>query len=63
MTRRSTTLAAAMATLFGAACAQAGVGQGEQAPLFSTFDENLEPVDMADLIRGKPLVLIVGSAS
>jgi hypothetical protein len=33
------------------------------APLFATVDENMQPIDMADLIDGKPLVLTVGSAS
>jgi len=39
------------------------VRQDEPAPLFRTVDENMQPIDMADLIDGKPLVLTVGSAS
>lgn len=39
------------------------VGDDELAPLFETVDENMQPIDMADLIDGKPLVLTVGSAS
>jgi hypothetical protein len=35
----------------------------DKAVLFVGVDENLEPVDMAALIRDKPLVLVVGSAS
>ena len=36
---------------------------GQEAPLFASIDEDLNPVDMADLIDGKPLVLVVSSAS
>ena len=34
-----------------------------QAPLFDSIDENLNPVSMADLIDGRPLVLAVGSCT
>ena len=36
---------------------------GDQASLFASVDENMERVDMADMIDGKPLVLVVSSAS
>lgn len=39
------------------------VSQAQMAPLFKTVDENMQPIDMADLIDGRPLVLTVGSAS
>jgi len=47
----------------GASGARADVEVGDQAPLFQTLDENLQPVDMSDLIDGRPLVMAVGSAS
>ncbi|MDY7109464.1 MAG: hypothetical protein SYC29_12585 [Planctomycetota bacterium] len=34
-----------------------------QAPLFDSVDENLNPVSMADMIDGRPLVLAVGSCT
>jgi hypothetical protein len=43
--------------------ARADLREGERARLFSSVDENLEHVDMADMIHGRPLVLIVGSCS
>lgn len=43
--------------------AVADVGVGDQAPMFASIDENLQPVDMAELILDRPLVLAVGSAS
>ena len=39
------------------------VNVGDVGPMFQTLDENLQPVDMTTLIDGKPLVIIVGSAS
>lgn len=45
------------------ATAEAKVRKGDRAPLFKSVDENLKPVDMKDMINGKPLVLVVGSAS
>jgi len=33
------------------------------AALFAGLDENMQPVDMAEMIEGRPLVLITGSAS
>ena len=46
-------------------CQSAGayVGVGDDAPMFASLDENMQPVDLADLIDGRPLVLVVGSAS
>ena len=45
------------------ASALSDVGVGDQAIIFETIDENLNKVNMADLIKSKPLVLCVGSAS
>ena len=39
------------------------VGPGDEAPLFDSIDENLNPVSMADMIDGKPLVLFCVSCS
>ncbi len=36
---------------------------GEPAPLFDSVDEHFNPVSMADMIDGRPLVLTVGSCS
>jgi hypothetical protein len=36
---------------------------GDQAILFTTIDEHERPVDMADLIDGRPLVLVTGSVT
>jgi hypothetical protein len=36
---------------------------GPEAPLFDSIDENFNPVSMADLIDGKPLVLAVSSCT
>jgi len=36
---------------------------GDQAILFKSVDENMKPVDMADMIKGKPLVLLTGSCT
>ena len=52
-------------TLVVLALAWAGAaanGQGN-APLFDSVDENFNPVSMADLIDGRPLVLAVSSCS
>ncbi len=35
----------------------------QQAKLFKSIDENDKPVDMQNLINGRPLVLIVSSAT
>jgi hypothetical protein len=40
-----------------------GAMRGEKAQLFKSVDEDLKPVDMKALIDGRPLVLVVGSAS
>jgi len=34
-----------------------------EAPLFNSIDENFNPVSMADMIDGKPLVIAVSSCS
>ncbi len=47
----------------GSGSLEAKVRKGDKAPLFKTVDEKLGPVDMVDLIRDKPLVLVFGSAS
>ena len=46
-----------------AAPAAADLKVGQKAKLFQSVDENLQHVDMADLIDGRPLVLVVGSCS
>ena len=43
--------------------ASADLQVGQQAALFDSIDENLQPVSMADMIDGKPLVLVVSSCS
>jgi hypothetical protein len=43
--------------------AYADVGVGDTAPLFDTVNEDMDPVSMAELIDGRPLVLAVGSAT
>jgi len=48
---------AAAAWPFAVALAQA------QAPLFDSVDENMNPVSMADMINGRPLVLAVRSCT
>ena len=53
----------ALASLVWMASTAAEVGVGERAPLFVSLDENMQEVDMADFIDGRPLVLAVGSAS
>lgn len=50
-------------TLGVAGAARADVIVGDDAPLFESVDEHMSPVDMADLIVGRPLVMAVGSAS
>jgi hypothetical protein len=57
--------AAAFLALCATACgpAAAGAAVGDKAPLFKSVDENMKPVDMREMIRGRPLVLAVGSAS
>ncbi|MDY7107547.1 MAG: hypothetical protein SYC29_02825 [Planctomycetota bacterium] len=34
-----------------------------RAPLFDSVDENFNPVSMADMIDGRPLVLVVSSCT
>jgi hypothetical protein len=36
---------------------------GQGAPLFDSIDENFDPVSMADMIDGKPLVLALSSCT
>lgn len=53
-----------LAVILGVAgVARADVAVGDDAPLFASVDEHMSPVDMADLIVGRPLVMAVGSAS
>ena len=56
-------LAAAAASLWWHSPAGADLKQGDQALLFASVDENLNPVDMAKMTEGRPLVLVVGSCS
>ncbi len=56
-------LSVGVIALMGGGQVEAAIHPGEQAPLFSSVNENLQPVDMADTIKGRPLVLAVGSAS
>jgi hypothetical protein len=42
---------------------RAGSSVGDPAPMFISFNEVGELVDMADLIDGRPLVLATGSCS
>jgi hypothetical protein len=39
--------------------ARADLRVGQKAELFRSVDENLQPVDMAKLIVGRPLILLV----
>jgi hypothetical protein len=55
--------AAGIAICTAAAIGGTDVGVGDEAPLYDTVDENMEPVSMADEIDGRPLVLVVSSAS
>ena len=43
--------------------AQADLGVGDEAILYVSVNEDMEPVDMADMVDGRPLVLLTGSAS
>jgi hypothetical protein len=56
-------VAYAFVCLVGCERHQLGATSGDPAPLFSTVDENGQTVQMRELIRGRPLVLAVGSAS
>jgi hypothetical protein len=49
--------------LLAAGPAAADLMVGEDAILYRSVNENMEPVDMADMIDGRPLVLMMGSAS
>jgi len=42
---------------------QEDIGLYQEAQLFKSLDEDLQPVDMQDLIDGRPLVLVVGSCT
>lgn len=53
----------AVAALLLGSTALAEVGVGENAPMFQTIDEDMQPIDMADYIDGRPLAMCVGSAS
>ncbi len=61
--RRLSLLTGALALILGCGPAGATPQKGDKAKLFKSVDENLKPVDMKDMIKGRPLVLIVGSAS
>ncbi len=52
-----------VSVLLGCSPANATPQKGDNAPMFKSVDENLKPVDMRNLTRDRPLVLIVGSAS
>ena len=41
----------------------ATAGAQSRAPLFDSVDENFNPVSMADMIDGRPLVLVVSSCT
>lgn len=56
-------LTVAVASLWVHSPAGADLKQGDQALLFASVDENLNPVDMAEMTDGRPLVLVVGSCS
>ena len=56
-------LCAVLTAGFLTSSVEAKVRKGDKAPMFKSIDENHQPVDMKDLINGKPLVLAVGSAS
>jgi hypothetical protein len=49
--------------LWGDGGSRVGLGVGDPAQLFISLDEHLMPVRMADMINGRPLVLVVGSCS
>ena len=63
MKRLSITVLAVLLTGVCSPPAWADLQVGQKAELFSTVNENLRPVDMARLIDGRPLVLLVGSCS
>lgn len=52
-----------VASLWWHSPAAADLKRGDQALLFASVDENLNPVDMAKMTAGLPLVLVVGSCS
>jgi hypothetical protein len=64
-TGKHLTATALVSGLFALAAGQvfADLSVGDDATLFQSIDEDMEPVDMADMIDGKPLVLVVSSAS
>lgn len=49
--------------LLAAGPALADLGVGDDAILYDSVNEDMEPVSMAEMIDGLPLVLITGSAS
>lgn len=55
-------IAAATALGFGVTI-DAQVHNGDSAPLFVSFDENMRRIDMADAIDGRPLVFWATSAT
>ena len=62
-TRLKTAVLVAAAVFAVSQVALADLQVGQQATLFESIDENMEPSDMADMIDGKPLVLIVSSCT
>jgi hypothetical protein len=60
---RKRSVVAVLGALLWCGAAVAAVGVGDDGPMYQTLDENMQPVDMADFIDGRPLVLAVGSAS
>ena len=60
---RKRSVFAMIGALLWCGSAGAAVGVGDDGPMYASLDENMQPTDMADFIDGRPLVLIVGSAS
>ncbi|MBW2262359.1 MAG: hypothetical protein JRG91_10340 [Deltaproteobacteria bacterium] len=56
-------LGLALALLAHPIPAGADLGVGDAAILYTSVNEDMEPVDMADMIDGRPLVLLTGSVS
>ena len=53
---------AALVLFFGLNAGSAAIAQ-EPATLFDSLDENLNPVSMADMIDGRPLVMYLSSCT
>jgi len=63
MATRSALVAVAVVSVGGCERHEFGATSGDPGPLYTTVDEGGNTVQMRELIRGKPLVLAVGSAS